>query len=216
MTDPQVLFLDVDHTLYDESCGLWAAVRGRIQGYIELKLGLTPADSEALRTRFYRQYGTTLRGLQQEYEVDPQDYLRFVHDVPVDQLLRPDPALRSMLAALAPRTYYFTNAYRPYTERVLERLGLLDLGFEIIDILAMQFENKPLPGAYRRALEIAGEPDPGECVLVDDLPANLIPAAELGMRTVLVGQPRDGLNGRHLTIARITELLDTLPELRRQ
>lgn len=214
MTEIEVIYLDVDHTLYSDDCGLWSAVTTRIQAYIEKQLGIESAESDALRHRFLKLYGTTLRGLQMEYEVDTEEYLEYVHDVPVEQLLEPDPALRKLLTALRPQVYYFTNAYRPYTERVLKQLGVLDLGFEIIDIQAMQFENKPLPGAYRRALEIAGDPPPASCVLVDDLLANLLPAAQLGMKTVLVSNSSNSTDGADHVISSMTDLFSALPELR--
>lgn len=214
MNEPEVLFLDVDDTLYSRSCGLWATIRGRIQTYIENQMGIPPGESEALRQRFLQQYGTTLRGLQAEYEVEAGDYLKYVHDVPVERLLEPDPELRRMLQSLPLRVYYFTNAYRPYIERVLQRLGILDLEFEIIDILAMEYENKPLPGAYRRALSIAGDPPPASCVLVDDRLANLQPAAKLGMQTVLVGL-HEQADGRHYMIPHIAELPGVLAGLKR-
>jgi putative hydrolase of the HAD superfamily len=214
MNGPEVLFLDVDDTLYPHSSGLWAAVRGRIQAYIENKIGILPGESEAIRQRFLQQYGTTLRGLQQEFEVEAGDYLKYVHDVPVEQLLEPDPVLRCMLQSLPMQIYYFTNAYRPYIERVLRRLDILDLEFEIIDIMAMEYENKPLPGAYRRALAIAGNPSPSACLLADDRLANLQPAATLGMHTVLVGN-RERAGGQHFTIPDIAELPGVLAGLNR-
>ncbi len=214
MSVPSILFLDVDDTLYPHSCGLWAAVGERIQSYLETRVGLPPSESKVLRLRFLGMYGTTLRGLQTELEVDTEDYLDYVHDVPIDQLLKPNPDLHAMLQEVQGKIYYFTNAYRPYTERVLDRLGILDLGFEIIDIRALDFENKPLPGAYRRALAIAGDPSPAGCVLVDDRPANLLPAAELGMQTVLVGQGPEGFENGHHVIPLITDLLTAVPGLR--
>ena len=212
--NPSVLFLDVDDTLYPHSCGLWAAVGDRIQSYLENRVGIPPGESEELRQRFLGMYGTTLRGLQTEFEVDVEEYLGYVHDVPIDQLLEPNPDLHAMLSAVEWSTYYFTNAYRPYTERVLDRLGILSLGFEIIDIRALEFENKPLPGAYRRALAIAGDPSPADCVLVDDRIANLLPAAELGMQTVLVGRNPEGAENSHCVIPDITDLLAVVPGLR--
>jgi putative hydrolase of the HAD superfamily len=215
MTEIDVLYLDVDHTLYPDSCGLWSAVKARIEGYIENQVGLKGTEGKTLRHRFLQQYGTTLRGLQMEYEVDTEDYLDYVHDVPVEQLLEPDPALRELLLAVRPQIFYFTNAYRPYTERVLKQLGVLDLGFEIIDIRAMEFENKPLPGAYRRALQIAGNPSPDHCAIVDDLPANLLPADALGMETVLVSSQPDSIDGADHIIAKVTDLFTAMPNLRR-
>ncbi|MEU6324964.1 HAD-IA family hydrolase [Streptomyces sp. NPDC047009] len=44
--------------------------------------------------------------------------------------------------------------------------------------------NKPAPGAYRAALEAAGNPDPRRTLFVDDRLDNCNAAAELGLRTL--------------------------------
>jgi FMN phosphatase YigB (HAD superfamily) len=43
-----------------------------------------------------------------------------------------------------------------------------------------------MEAAYRKAIQLAGSPEPDGCLLVDDLPRNLEPAVKLGMTAVLV------------------------------
>jgi putative hydrolase of the HAD superfamily len=208
----RVLFLDLDDTLYPNSSGLWEAIRGRIRKYMVQRLGLPPGRAEALGAEYLHTYGTTLNGLMADFRVDPHDYLAYVHDVPVEELLRPDPALRAMLESLPQRRVVFTNASRDHVERVLGILGIGDLIDEMVDILALEFHNKPLPDAYRRALLLAGERDPEACVLVDDRVDNLLPATEMGMTTVLVGDHDPGSQIDH-RIALITDLPQTVTGL---
>lgn len=61
--------------------------------------------------------------------------------------------------------------------------GLLDDLFDAVVISGQVGLRKPDPEIYRLAAEKVGL-DPAECVFVDDLPANLGPAARLGMGVI--------------------------------
>jgi putative hydrolase of the HAD superfamily len=188
---PACLFIDLDDTLYPPRRGIWQEISRRINVYLTDRMGIPAAAVDAERRRLFETYGTTLKGLQHERTVDPQEYFAFVHDIPLDQYLAEDPALREMLSRLPQKKYIFSNADSPYIKRVLAALGVRDLFDGIVDIYATGFSCKPLPAAYQAALRHAGQDTPAECWLVDDLPRNLIPASQLGMTTVLVApEPR--------------------------
>ena len=206
------LFLDLDDTLYPHTSGLWEAVGDRIQRYTEATLNVGAEEASRLRGQYLSQYGTTLNGLMHNHQIDPMEYLTFVHDVPVERLLPPDPELRTMLASINIPRVIFTNAHGEYAKRVLQQLGIMDLISQIIDILALDFSNKPEPEAYRRALTLAGNPSAETCLLVDDRYPNLAAAAEFGMTTVLVG---DGLFDGTVDykIDQITDLTAAVPRL---
>ncbi|HLC05709.1 MAG TPA: pyrimidine 5'-nucleotidase [Anaerolineales bacterium] len=208
----RVLFLDLDDTMYPSTSGLWEAVGERINLYLLERLGLDPATVVEVRDRYLEKYGTTLNGLIAEHQIDPYDYLVFVHDVPLEQMLQPDPALAEMLGRLGQKRVIFTNSYLPHVERVLRRLGVEAGIDQVIDIVTLDFVNKPKEQAYQRALELSGEMEPAACVIVDDRSVNLGPAVAMGMRPVLVderGRASDGLP----KISRITQLVELLPEL---
>ncbi|HOA21581.1 MAG TPA: HAD hydrolase-like protein, partial [Anaerolineaceae bacterium] len=66
---------------------------------------------------------------------------------------------------------------------------------------------KPEQEAYQIALELAGSPDPAAVMMVDDRFENLVTAASLGMRAVLVSEaPQNGFQ----TIARLAQLPNLL------
>lgn len=208
----RTLFLDLDDTLYPGTSGVWQAIGVRIREYMIQRVGIAPEQADRLRGTYLDAYGTTLNGLVANFHVDPQDYLDFVHDIPVEQLLSPDPPLRQMLASLNQRKIVFTNANRRHADRVLERLGIADVIDAIADLFALEMTNKPEAAAYRRAMALAGEPDPTACVIVDDMLRNLVPARRLGMTTVLVS-PDDVHAPVDRRIADIHELTTALPEL---
>lgn len=187
-------FFDLDETLYPSSLGLWQEIRARINAYMHDRLGLSWEQVEVLRDQYFREYGTTLRGLQANHQVDMDDYLAFVHDVPLEAYLRPNPALRQALESIRARKFIFTNADCAHAERVLRALGLEGVFDGCIDVYAIAPYCKPMPEAFEKALEAAGHPDPRTCVLLDDQARITRAARLLGMYTVLVGREDPGFD----------------------
>ncbi|MEX0788361.1 MAG: pyrimidine 5'-nucleotidase [Anaerolineales bacterium] len=210
MTSVEVLFLDVDDTLYPRTNGLWQAIGERILGYLTDRVGLTSAEAERVRASYLERYGTTLSGLIRHHGVDPLDYLRVVHNLPLREYLSPDPRLRCLLEGISSRKVIFTNAHREHVERVLACLEVEDTIDQIVDLLALRMFNKPDPNAYRIVLELAGDPDPVRCGMVDDRLRNLLPASRLGVYTVLVG-PLSEAEGVDARIEQIYDLPRVLP-----
>jgi putative hydrolase of the HAD superfamily len=212
MSNFRILFLDLDDTLYPSDCGLWRAIGDRIIDFMTDRLDISVGRADELRKEYFRAYGTTLNGLRIHHHVDPLDYLHFVHDVPIDVFIQPDPELYEMLTNIAAKRVIFTNASRDHAERVLQRLGIEEQIDQVIDIITLDYHNKPNPSAYTRALSLAGEEDPTACVLVDDRSRNLIPGGAMGMTTVLVGEEAiDPHIDFHINL--ITQLTLTVPGL---
>jgi putative hydrolase of the HAD superfamily len=192
MGGQQILFIDLDDTLYPHDNGVWHAISNRIQEYLIQRIGLSPEDAERVRAAYLTQYGTTLNGLRVHYDIDPHDYLDFVHEIPLETMLTPDSKLREILETAPYRKIIFTNSSREHAHRVLACLGISDQFEQVIDIISLGFVNKPDPDAYAKALALSGDPEPGDCTMLDDRLANLLPAGQLGFTTVLVGGRPDG------------------------
>jgi putative hydrolase of the HAD superfamily len=184
------LFFDLDDTLYPPGNGLWDAIRDRMNLYMVERMKLPESEVPILRKKYYEAYGTTLRGLQKHHVIDVDDFLDYVHTLPLKEFIRPDPALRSLLLSLPQPKWIFTNADAPHADRVLAELGVADCFAGIVDIRATGFACKPQALAYEKALALAGAIDPQHCVLFDDSTRNLAPARELGLFTILVGTDR--------------------------
>jgi putative hydrolase of the HAD superfamily len=192
--------LDLDNTLYPATTGLFAEVDRRIDAYMERRLGIPPEALPDLRRRYRAEYGVTLGGLLAHHDVDPQDYLAYVHDVPLADYLSPDPALSAALRQLPGRKVVFTNGSEAHARAVLGLLGVEEAVEAVFDIAFMGYVPKPRPQGYRRLLTALGT-EPAACCLVDDLVENLDTGRALGMVTVLVG-PRPAPPHFHLTTAR--------------
>lgn len=180
------IFFDLDDTLYPPATGLWEEIGERINRYMRERLGFPPENVVEIRERYFREYGTTLRGLQIHHAVDMDDYLAFVHDVPLERYLQPDAALRQLLAGIPARKWIFTNADTNHANRVLQQRGLQGIFDGIIDIHVIAPYCKPMPEAFQAALKAAGDPDPRVCLLIDDQPRVTRAARALGFHTALV------------------------------
>ncbi len=179
---------DLDNTLYPRRCDLFAQIDVRITRYV---MGVTQLDFDAarrLQKDYYRQFGTTLNGLMLEHDIDPDHFLKNVHDIDYSPV-EPHPALVSAIAALPGRKFVLTNGDVAHAEAVLARLGGTGL-FEVIhDVRAMGYRPKPYPSAYDGLLQGSGI-DPARAAMFDDLDKNLVVPHELGMRTVhVVAEP---------------------------
>jgi pyrimidine 5'-nucleotidase len=191
------IFFDLDDTLYPSSTGLWAAIKERINLYMRDVLQLPGDEVPALREQYYKMYGTTLRGLIERHAVNEQDFLAFVHNLPLKDYLSPDPRQREIIASLPQRKLVFTNSDIHHARRVLTVLQLDDLFEAIIDVNAVAPYNKPNPESFAHAQELANEPDPRKCVMIDDLPRTTRAALEVGMASILYGteEPTDDASG---------------------
>lgn len=186
------VFFDLDDTLYPADSGLWQAIRGRITRYMVERVGI-PADGvEELRAHYYHTYGTVLRGLELHHRVDREDYLAYVHDVPLREFIAPRPGQREAILRVPGRRWIFTNADAAHAARVLAVLDLEGCFQGVIDVHALTPYCKPEPEAFEIALRLAAEPDARRCVLIDDLPRTTRLARERGLFTVLAGRPEPG------------------------
>jgi len=192
------ILFDLDGTLYPIKSGLLAEVGRRIQKWVADLLGLTWEEAYRVRRDYFHRYGTTLEGLIAEHCVDADDYLAFVHNIPIEDYLSPDPALADMLAALPLHRAIYTNATTEYSWRVLQTLGVSEYFSHVVSIEVVGLRNKLYRDAYEHALSLIdarGE----ECIMVEDSARNLLAAKELGMVTVLVG--KDGVGGEQTVVA---------------
>ena len=188
------ILFDVDNTLYPKSLGIFEMVVERIRNYMEDRMGFEKNLARELRQEYIRKYGSTLRGLMIHQNINPEDYLEYVHDVGVEEKLSINPALAQLLESIPFDKAVFTSGHRPHALKVLRCLGVEQYFLRIFDITFTRYIPKPNREPYCQILDFLGMKGQ-ECMMVEDLPANLQPAKELGMTTVLVDQNLSGIQG---------------------
>ena len=210
----QAILFDLDNTLYSETCGIFDLIDRRMNEWLTSRLGIPLKDVNEFRNKYFVKYGTTLRGLMLHHDIDPREFLEYVHDVPVVEFLSVDEELRRTLERITSRKLIFTNSDAKHANRILDALGIRDLFEKIFDIEAMHFIPKPNSEAYRFVMDYL-RLDPRECLLIDDMERNLNPAKMLGMHTMLIGDGQP-LDTSHRVISNIRELNSVLQEIAAQ
>ncbi|WP_207480266.1 pyrimidine 5'-nucleotidase [Arenibaculum pallidiluteum] len=180
---------DLDNTLYPAACNLFAQIDERMTEFISRRFDLEPASARELQKRYYREYGTTLRGLMMDHDIDPAAFLDFVHDIDVTPV-PPAPALATALSRLPGRKLVYTNGSERHAANVLGRLGIADRFEAVYDIVAADYLPKPDPRPYAAFIE-RHQVDPAGALMVEDIARNLAPAAAIGMTTLWVVSESD-------------------------
>lgn len=114
------------------------------------------------------------------FDLSPGEFTRLWSDI----FQLNDGALDLIKRLTGVRKYLLSNTNPAHVEWIAQRFPGL---FDPYDRLFLSYEvglRKPDPAIFRLVLEASGRP-PGEHVFTDDLEANLEPARELGMRTIL-------------------------------
>jgi pyrimidine 5'-nucleotidase len=228
---PKVIFFDCDDCLYFDQWKTANQLTRKIDEWC-MQHGLPSGKAYEL----YKQYGTALRGLLAEGYIEHNDhaideFLQEVHDIPIHELIQPDPELRQLLLQIDPSIpkYIFTASVREHAERCIKALGIDDLFVDIIDCKICQLETKHSEKSFHIAMEVAGIRSsndgnstishPESCLFFDDSIKNIEAARNIGWRSVLVGTVgRDcgtTITTEHAEheIERIHHLRHVLPEL---
>lgn len=205
--DADAWIFDLDNTLYSARIDLFSQIDEKMRSYIAAFLGLPVDDAYALQKQYFREYGTSLRGLMHVHGMEPEPFLRHVHDIDVS-VIPADPALDAVLAMLPGRKLIYTNASTVHAVRVMDRLGIGRHFDAVFDIVEASFQPKPEPAPYD-ALIARFELDPRRTVMVEDMARNLAPAAAMGMTTAWIRSGSE-LGELGATTVRIDHTVDDL------
>jgi putative hydrolase of the HAD superfamily len=175
---------DLDNTLYPHHSNLFSQIDVKMTAYVSDLLHLPRQEARKLQKELYLKYGTTLNGLMERHNIDPDDFLNKVHDIDYSWLT-PDPALGDAIRALPGRKFIFTNGDRGHAERTARQLGILDHFDDIFDIVAAGLTPKPARETYDKFVALHRIAGPN-AVMFEDLARNLRVPKALGMITVLI------------------------------
>jgi putative hydrolase of the HAD superfamily len=180
----QTWIFDLDNTLYPASCRLFEQVQDRMNAYICDRLAVTLEEAAELRRVYFREHGTTMHGLMARHQVDPHEFMAYVHDVDLS-VVPANPALVAALSGLSGRKLVYTNGSVPHAENLLQHLGVSHLFDDIFDIVASDFTPKPAMVPFQEFVRRYGV-EPSRALMIEDMARNLAPAAALGMTTAWV------------------------------
>jgi len=206
----KLLLTDVDFTLYPKGTGPFAQVNQKIEEYVMKYLGISREQAMHLRKEYIDSFGSTLGGMMHHHGADPHDFIKAVHDVPVEEMLKEDDRLKEALSEVSIPMVAFSNGSKQYVGRILDALGVKDFFMDIFAIEDMEFIPKPLSNPFELAVEKYGY-SPFELILADDRADNIETAFMLGMHGILVGHEAD--TNAEVVIPDIYQLPDAVDRL---
>ena len=226
MSDRVWLF-DLDNTLHDAGAWVFAQMNDTMRNYVVDTLGVTPAQADALREKYWRRYGSTMLGLVRHHDVSPAHFLHETHRFPgLEQRVTGHRHDLAAIARLRGRRIVLTNAPRAYAMRVLGALGIVHLFEQVLSIEDMRMFDDWRPKPDRRMLRrmaVRLGVHPSRCVLVEDSLDNVLAARRVGMQPVWMQRfarrgahagPRVGRWSVHPSGVRIVRTLRSLAQER--
>jgi len=186
---------DLDNTLYPASVDLFDQIKIKMSNYIMKLLDVDEATAEKIRAEYWKKYGTSLAGLMQNYKIDPNDFLKVVHDIDFSMLPK-DLDLLDALNNLPGRKIVYTNGTVPYAKEVLKYRGLLSVFNEIYGIEDAAYIPKPLPESFEIIFSKA-KIIPNRSAMFEDEERNLEVPFKLGLKTILVSDVQS--NGKYVS-----------------
>lgn len=183
--------IDLDNTLYAADNGVFARMDKRMTAFVARELEVDPQEADRLRVKYWKEYGTTLRGMMLHHGMEAEAFLHDVHDIDAHEILKADYELDDALARLPGRKVIHTNGIHEHAERILDVLGIAHHFAAIYDIRFNNYMPKPNKETLAMLLEAEGV-SPERTLVVDDMADNLKVARGLGCKTVWTTHEPDG------------------------
>jgi len=175
---------DLDNTLYSADSGIFQQVHKLMGEFISKHLNIEKKEASEIQRKYYKQHGTTLRGMMDNHGVDPDYFLSEVHKLDYT-IVGPNQSLNKELENLNGRKIIYTNANLQHTKDVLIRLELEDMFEEIFDIKGANYIPKPEITSYNKLINDYNI-NPSTSIMFDDIAKNLVPAKNVGFISVWI------------------------------
>jgi len=175
---------DLDNTLYSADSGIFQQVHILMGEFVSKHLNIEINEAKDLQKKYYRQHGTTLRGMMDNHGVEPDHFLDEVHRLDYS-IVKPNEKLNQQLEKLEGRKIIYTNANRQHADNVLKRLELTHMFLEIFDIKNANYIPKPEISPYKQIIK-EFKIDPSNAIMFDDIAKNLVPAKNVGFTSVWI------------------------------
>ena len=175
------ILFDCDGVLYQDLEAVFGQVSRKMTEYISNKLNVDLKKAKELQTNYFHKYNTSLNGLMIHHEIDPKEFLDFVHDIDLS-FLEKDTALRHELENINLRKFVFTNGSHDHVKHITTTLGIDDQFEGIFDIVDAEYHPKPEAKAFDLMIE-KFKIDPKETLYIEDIAKNLSIGKERGTIT---------------------------------
>ena len=144
---------DLDNTLYSADSGIFQQVHKLMGEFIASNLKINLSEAKILQSKYYKQHGTTLRGMMDNHGVDPDYFLEEVHKLDYS-IVGPNEKLNNELNKLEGKKIIYTNANKQHVYDVLEKINLTNFFDEIFDIKNANYIPKPEITPYKQIIDL--------------------------------------------------------------
>jgi len=175
---------DLDNTLYSADSGIFQQVHKLMGEFIAKNLNMELSEAKKLQSKYYKQHGTTLRGMMDNHGVDPDHFLEEVHRLDYS-IVGPNEKLNNELKSLKGRKIIYTNANKQHVVDVLQKINLSNFFDEVFDIKMANYIPKPEIKPYQQIIDLFNI-DSKSSAMFDDIAKNLVPAKKVGFTPVWV------------------------------
>ena len=175
---------DLDNTLYSAETGIFDQIDQLMGKFISKHLNLEMPEAKKLQKEYFKEHGTTLRGLMDNHNINPELFLNEVHKLDYS-IIKSDILMKKALENLKGRKIIFTNANKSHVDNVLNRLNINNLFNSVYDITDANYFPKPDIRTYKNLVNKYNI-DATKTVMFDDIARNLVPASKLGFTTVWI------------------------------
>jgi len=189
--------IDLDNTLYTADSGVFTRMDKRMTAFVARELDINHDEANQLRIKYWKKYGTTLRGMMLHHHMQPEDFLHDVHDINAHEILTRNTALDAALAQIPGRKVIHTNGIREHAERILNTLGIRHHFERIYDIRFNQYIPKPCQQTLAMLINKENM-TASQTLVVDDMQDNLQIAKTLGCQTAYVGHHQTDIWDYHI------------------
>ena len=175
---------DLDNTLYAADSGIFQQVHRLMGEFISKNLNIDLTEAKKLQSKYYKQHGTTLRGMIDNHGTNPDHFLEEVHKLDYS-IVGPNDLLNKELQKLKGRKIIYTNANKQHVINVLERIDLTNFFDEIFDIKMANYIPKPEIKPYEQIIDLFNI-NPKSSAMFDDIAKNLVSAKKVGFTPVWI------------------------------
>ena len=175
---------DLDNTLYPAASNLFHKIDKNMKKFIVEKLNVSEVSAFKIQKKYYKKYGTTLFGLMKHHQIDPKEFLKYVHNIDASSLIE-NSELKKELNKLPGELYIYTNGSKAHAINVLNNLSIDYSLFKIFDIKDANYIPKPSNKSLKTFIS-KYKINPTKSVFFEDIEINLKNPKIMGFKTILI------------------------------
>lgn len=187
---------DLDNTIYSPNTKIFDQIDMRMKKYISKTLNISQNEAFKIQKKYYKEFGTTLYGLMQNHNIDPDDFLDYVHNVNLKNLEESSELIR-LLSLIPGKKIIYTNGDERHAQNVLFKLKIDRFFEDIFDIRKGNLIPKPNKNSLIKLINHYSI-DPSKTVYFEDIKINLRPAYSMGITTILIDNNKNSFKNSYV------------------